>query len=161
CLRSILALLACSAPAAAADWPQWLGPHRDGTTEEKVAPWKEAPKVLWRMPVGEGHSSPVVAGGQVFLHTKVKDQDAEGAGAHDRKRGGELWRAASPRAKFPSLSGNGPQAPPAFAGGKLYTFGVTGVLTCWGADGKQLWQADCGKDFKPQKRSPADFGVAS
>lgn len=63
--------------ALAGDWPQWLGPTRDGVSPEKVAPWKEAPKKVWSAPVGEGHSSPVVAGGRVFIHDKVKDKDVE------------------------------------------------------------------------------------
>jgi outer membrane protein assembly factor BamB len=153
--------LMVTVPASAGDWPQWLGPRRDGTADEKVVPWKDPPKVVWSQPVGEGHSSPVVSGGKVFLHTKVKDQDAEDVRAYDAKTGMELWKATYPRAAFTSLFGNGPQATPTCADGKLYTFGVTGVLTCWDTDGKQLWQVDCGKDFKPQKRSPADFGVAS
>ena len=48
-------------PAFAEDWPQWLGPRRDNSSTEKVAPWKGKLQVLWRKPVGEGHSSPVIA----------------------------------------------------------------------------------------------------
>src|SRR5690349_21408316 len=63
--------------ALAEDWPQWLGPRRDNSSTEKVAPWKDKLKVLWRKPVGEGHSSPVVAKGRVFIHAKIKDKNAE------------------------------------------------------------------------------------
>jgi outer membrane protein assembly factor BamB len=160
-LRSFVVLFLSVAPAAAADWPQWLGPGRDGQTSEKVAPWKGDLKVLWRQPVGEGHSSPIVAGGKVFLHTKVKGKEEEQITAFDAKTGKELWKASNPRAPFTSPFGTGPQATPTFAGGRLYAYGVTGVLTCLDADGKQLWQVDTGKDFKPAKRFPADFGVAS
>ncbi len=59
----------------AADWPQWLGPNRDASTSEIIKPWKGELKVLWRQPVGEGHSSPVVAKGKVYLHTKVKNAE--------------------------------------------------------------------------------------
>ena len=52
-------------PARAGDWSQWLGPNRAASSKETVAPWKGEPKVLWRKPVGEGHSSPVVSGGVV------------------------------------------------------------------------------------------------
>jgi hypothetical protein len=87
---TLAGLLLLSALAAAADWPQWLGPTRDGVSTEKVAPWKEAPKVLWRQPVGDGHSSPVVAEGKVFVLAKVKDKDQEELRAFDAKTGKPL-----------------------------------------------------------------------
>jgi outer membrane protein assembly factor BamB len=146
--RSLLVLVAGCSVAAAADWPQWLGPHRDGSSPETVAPWKEAPKVLWSQPVGEGHSSPVVAGGRVFLHTRVKDKDEEQVTALDAATGKEVWHTAYPHEKFSSLFGNGPRATPAVVDGRVYAFGITGVLTCFEADGgKQLWQVDTLKTF--------------
>src|SRR5437588_7999196 len=91
-LHSFLAALLLVAPASAADWPQWLGPNRDNSSPEKVAPWKDRPGVLWRQPVGEGHSSPVVAAGRVFIHAKVKDRDEEVVVAFGATTGKELWR---------------------------------------------------------------------
>ncbi len=147
-LRSLLTLLLCTLAAPAADWPQWLGPRRDGSSPEKVAPWKKDPKVLWRQPVGEGNSSPVVAGGRVFIHAKVRDKNVEEVTAYDARSGKELWRTPYPRAAFKSLYGNGTRATPAVADGKVYTFGITGLLTCFAADtGKQLWQVDTLKEF--------------
>src|SRR5437879_487488 len=90
-LRSFALLVLVCGVAPAEDWPQWLGPHRDGSSSEKVSPWKEAPKILWRQPVGEGHSSPVVADGKVFLHTKAKGKDVEEVTAYDGGSGKELW----------------------------------------------------------------------
>src|SRR5262245_32695859 len=149
-LRTLLALSLGTTLAAAADWPQWLGPHRDGASSEKVAPWKEAPKVLWRQPVGEGHSSPVVAGGRVFLHVKVKDRDAEELLAFDAKTGKPLWMMSYPRDNFANPFGVGPRGTPAVVDGKVYTFGVTGMLTCFEVDkGKPVWQVDTAKEFKP------------
>ncbi len=147
-LRSWFALLLCAAVAAAGDWPQWLGPARNGSSPEIVAPWKEAPRAAWRQPVGEGHSSPVVAGGRVFLHTKVKDKEEEQVTAWDAATGKQLWQKSYPRAPFKSIFGNGPRATPAVVGDKVYTLGVTGVLTCWeAATGKQVWQVDTLKKF--------------
>ncbi|HLF95313.1 MAG TPA: PQQ-binding-like beta-propeller repeat protein [Planctomycetota bacterium] len=134
--------------ALADDWPQWLGPTRDNASPAAIAPWKDVPATAWRHPVGEGHSSPVVAGGRVFLHAKVRDRDEEEVIAWDAASGKELWRQAYPRAPFSSIFGLGPRATPAVSGEKLYTCGVTGILTCWEAtSGKRLWQVDTLKEF--------------
>src|SRR5262249_51231290 len=77
CPASLVVSFVLASLSLADDWPQWLGPNRDGTTKEIVAPWKGDLKVLWRVEVGEGHSSPVVAGGRVYLHTKDKTEDKE------------------------------------------------------------------------------------
>jgi outer membrane protein assembly factor BamB len=147
-----LTLLVCvsvTAPAWAEDWPQWLGPRRDNSSTEKVAPWKGQLKVLWRKPAGEGNSSPVVTGNRVFIHAKVKDKNVEEIVAFDAKNGEELWRTQYERAAFMSLYGNGPRATPAVVEDRLYAFGITGVLTCLETDkGKQVWQVDTLKQFK-------------
>jgi hypothetical protein len=158
-IGSLLVLLACLSAGRAADWPQWLGPQRDASSSEKVPAWKGSPKVLWRAPVGEGNSSPVVAEGRVFLHSKVKDGDDEEVVARDAKSGKELWRKTYMRPAFRARFGNGPRATPAAAGGKLYTYGITGVLTCWNAaDGKQLWQVDALTKFEAKN---IRFGASS
>jgi outer membrane protein assembly factor BamB len=147
-LRSLIALLVCSVVAVAGDWPQWLGPNRDGSSPEKVSPWKEAPKVLWRKPVGEGNSGPVVADGRVYIHAKVKNRNEEEVVAYDAKSGKELWRTSYKRPAFTSLFGNGARATPAVADGRVYTFGITGLLTCFdAAKGTKLWQVDTLKKF--------------
>jgi outer membrane protein assembly factor BamB len=147
--RSLLLVSLCVAAAPAADWPQWLGPDRDGSSSEIVLPWKDPLKVLWRKPVGEGHSSPVIAGGKVYLFTKVKDKDQEEISAYDAKSGDLLWHKAYDRAGFTSLFGVGPQATPAVADGRVYTYGITGVLACWDAgDGTEKWRIDALKELK-------------
>jgi outer membrane protein assembly factor BamB len=141
-------LLLCAAPAAAGDWPQWLGPTRDGVSPEKVAAWRDPPPVVWRQPVGEGHSSPVVAAGRVFLHTRQPGKDVEELTAFDAATGNVLWRTPYDRPAFKSFFGNGPRATPAVADGRVYTYGLTGMLTCFDAAGKQLWQVDALNEFK-------------
>jgi outer membrane protein assembly factor BamB len=139
---------AFASPLLAGDWPGWLGPNRDGSSPEKIAPWKEAPKAAWRVAVGEGHSSPVIAGGKVFLHTKVNGKDEEQLAAYDARTGKELWKKSYERGAFTSVFGVGPRATPLVAGDKVYTFGVTGILTCWQVeDGKQVWQVDTLREF--------------
>jgi outer membrane protein assembly factor BamB len=147
-IRSLILLAVFGFLAAAADWPQWLGPRRDGSSPEPVAAWEKAPKVLWRQPAGEGNSSVVVANGQAFVHAKVKGKNEEEVSAYYAATGNPLWQKSYPRAAFNYLYGNGPRATPAVAGDKLYTFGITGVLTCFEtATGKQIWQVDTMKQF--------------
>jgi outer membrane protein assembly factor BamB len=147
-LVSLVGPLLLGSPAAAGDWPQWLGPHRDAASPETVLPWKQPPEVLWRQPVGEGNSSPVVAGGRVFIHAKVKGRDEEEVTAFDAGSGRQLWRTSYPRAAFKSLYGNGPRATPAVANGRVYAFGITGVLSCFDAvAGNLVWQVDTLGEF--------------
>ncbi len=151
-MRSSLALSAflfTLSTATAADWPQWLGPRRDGSSEEVVMPWKQSPKILWKQPVGEGHSAPVVAVGKVFVFSKVADKDDEQVEAFDAVTGKRIWRQICQRGNFKGLYGNGPRGTPAVDNGKVYTFGITGVLTCLdAADGARLWQVDTLKQYQ-------------
>lgn len=88
-----LALLGLFATTSnAADWPQWLGPKRDGSTSEIVSPWKDKPKEAWRVKVGPGFSTPVIADGRVFIHAQDGTKDREVVFAFDAKTGKELWQ---------------------------------------------------------------------
>jgi outer membrane protein assembly factor BamB len=157
--RSLLALALLGCTATAADWPSWLGPNRDSASPEKVAPWKEAPKQLWKQPAGEAHSSPVVAGGKVYLFTKVANKEEEELTAYDAKKGDKLWSVSYERSKFSSFFGNGPRATPSVVDGRVYTFGSTGILTCFTADkGEKKWSVDTLKDFQAKNLF---FGASS
>jgi outer membrane protein assembly factor BamB len=157
----LLTALVClfAIPAAfAEDWPQWLGPRRDNSSTEKVAPWNGKPKVLWRKPAGDGHSSPIVAEGRVFIHAKVENKNEEEIVAFDAERGEELWRARYERVAFTSLFGNGPRATPVVVKDRLYAFGITGVLTCLDTKtGNKVWQVDTLSKFQAKNLF---FGMA-
>jgi outer membrane protein assembly factor BamB len=149
--RTVCVLLAGAAAARAGDWPQWLGPRRDGGTAEKVAPWKanEPPRALWRQAVGQGYSSPVVAGGRVFVHAGVQGKDEEEVVALDAATGKPVWKDRYARPAFRSTLGTGPRATPTVAGKRLYTMGINGLLSCYEvADGKRLWQVDLYKQLQ-------------
>jgi outer membrane protein assembly factor BamB len=150
-MRIVIATLVSvlgGANVLAADWPQWLGPNRNASSTEKVAAWKEAPKALWHVSVGEGHSSPVVADGRVFVLSKG-DGNTEVMACYNAESGKELWTKSYQRADFSSEFGNGPRATPCVVGKHVYTFGVTGILSCYDvADGTRNWQVDTLKDFK-------------
>jgi len=142
-------LMFSSLPVWAADWPQWLGPNRDNSSSEKIAPWTAPPKVLWRQSVGEGNSSPVVADGRVFVHAKIAGKNEEELLAFRAENGEPLWNAKYSRSAFKSLYGNGPRATPAVTDKHIYTFGITGVLSCFDvATGKQIWQVHTLKKFQ-------------
>jgi outer membrane protein assembly factor BamB len=154
-----VALLALTTDARAEDWTGWLGPHRDNSTTEKIAVWKDPPKLLWKVPAGEGNGSPIVADGKVFVHSKVAKKNLERVEAFDAKTGAPLWDKTYERPAFTSLYGNGPRATPAYSAGKVYTHGITGLVTCFDAkDGTQLWQVDTHKDYKVKNLF---FGVSA
>ncbi len=125
-----LTLMTFAAAASASDWPQWLGPNRDGTSPEIVSPWTKAPKVLWRVSVGEGHSSPVVRENRVYLHFKTPDKDEEQITAYDAATGHQVATYSYSRSPFTSPFGAGPRATSAVAAdGQVIAFGVTGLVT--------------------------------
>jgi outer membrane protein assembly factor BamB len=131
-----------------ADWPQWLGPQRNGASPETglLMDWpKEGPKVLWKVPGGDGYSSIAVAGGRAF--TLVQRGNDELVIALDAAGGKELWQTRSGPA-YLNKFGNGPRSTPAIDGGFVYAQSVSGPLLCLEAEtGKIVWQCDLLKTF--------------
>lgn len=164
----------------AADWPQFLGATRDGATPETVLPWKGELKSLWKQPVGEAHSSPVVANGIVYAFYQPAEKSnalasvggsmiypgfhseggsADALAAFDTKTGERIWEKSYDREEFKPLFGNGPRSTPAVAAGKVFTLGGTGILTCWDAKtGDINWKVDTLKDFKTRNLF---FGIST
>jgi outer membrane protein assembly factor BamB len=160
-MRHALLVLALAAPSPAADfhWPQWRGPARDGVVSAfpARASWPEALAPDWKLAVGTGHSSPIVAGGRVYQHSRQGEDEV--VRALDLGTGKELWRQSYAVAyeMNPAASGHGkgPKATPVLADGRLFTFGITGVLSAWdAASGRLLWR----KGFE---HSPPEFGAAA
>jgi outer membrane protein assembly factor BamB len=160
------ALLACiicasvgTAVSTAADWPQFLGPNRDSTSPDQVPAWKEKPKELWKVPVGEAHSSPVVANNIVYTFYKLKDSEEEALAAFDAKTGAKLWEKSYTRDKFTNVFGNGPRGTPCVDGDRVYSLGCTGILVCWDAKtGDIQWKLDTLKEFSAKNLY---FGVST
>jgi outer membrane protein assembly factor BamB len=93
----------------------------------------------------------------VFVHARVNGKDREELIALDPKTGKVLWRTRYDRGPYNSALNTGPQATPAVVGDRVYTYGITGFLTCFAADsGKQIWQVDA---FKKLKATLPQFGV--
>lgn len=158
--RSFFALsltLTLSLVSAAADWPQFLGPNRNNSTSDRVAPWKST-KTLWKQPVGPSHSSPVVANGLVYAFIQPGNKAADALAAYDAKTGDKKWEKSYDRDAFSPPFGEGPRGTPVIADGRVYTLGGTGVLACWDAKtGDVIWKVDTLKEFKAENLT---FGVS-
>jgi outer membrane protein assembly factor BamB len=150
---SLALMVGCATAARADDWPQWLGPTRNGGTSETVAPWKEdaPPKVLWRKAISAAYSSPVIAGGKVYVHTGVREKDAEEVIAFDLATGEVAWRDEYTRPRYRSILGSGPRATPTVSGKQLFTIGINGVLSCYDIEnGKRTWQVNLFERFEAE-----------
>ncbi|MBX7105523.1 MAG: PQQ-like beta-propeller repeat protein, partial [Gemmataceae bacterium] len=161
----LIALLFAALPARGDDWPQWMGPNRDGVWAETslLAKLPEAgPKVLWRAPVQLGYAGPAVAGGKVYVTDYVvKSGDTEAAPTKkndvdgtervlcmDSKSGKVLWTHEYP-CKYKISYPGGPRCTPTVDGDRVYTLGAEGNLCCLDANtGKVRWARELKKDYK-------------
>jgi outer membrane protein assembly factor BamB len=115
--------------------------------------------VLWKQPVGDSHSSPVVAGGVVYAFYKPKGKDADALAAFDAASGEKKWEKSYDRAKFDPPFGSGPRGTPAVDGDRVYTFGNTGILACWdAATGDVKWKVETLKEFNTRNLF---FGIST
>ena len=147
-----------SAALRAEDWPQWRGPNRDGVCGEtgllQTFP-TEGLKVRWRVPVGWGFASPVVAEGRVYLADSelIKPKATERLLCLDEKTGETMWthsyRVAYEDWAFDPTQEIGPVATPIVQDGKVYTLGRVGHLFCLdAASGEVLWKRNLGAAYQ-------------
>jgi outer membrane protein assembly factor BamB len=143
---AILVVSTKLAPAAVAqDWPQWRGPNRDGATASFRAPtsWPEELTQQWKVDVGLGYATPLLVGDRIYMYTRQHEDEVMMALNADS--GETIWRTTYP-APFkmnPATSrhGPGPKSTPTFADGRLFTLGMSGIVTAFDADtGRRLWQ---------------------
>ena len=131
------------APQPVPGWPQWRGPARDGSVTGLPVEWPATLTKQWEVPVGAGHSSPVISGSRVVV--LAREGEREVVRALDLSSGRLLWRAeydafytVNPAA---AAHGPGPKATPAISGGRVFTFGIGGVLSAFDlATGRLLWR---------------------
>ena len=156
---SLTLTLFLSLPAPAADWPQFLGPTRDGRSTETVSPWTGELKPLWSKPIGPAHSSPVVVNGVVYGFYETKGKNTDTLAGFDAKTGNKLWEQSYEREDFRPLFGYGPRGTPVVDGGSVFTLGGTGVLARWDAKtGDVKWKVDTLEQFKVENLA---FGVSA
>ena len=141
----------------AATWPQWRGPSRDGVAEAKApATWPATLTQKWKVAIGSGYATPIVANGRVYIHARSGEQET--ITAYDAATGKPLWNDAhaAPYKVNPAAAshGPGPKSSPVLANGRLYTLGISGILSCLdAASGKVIWRK------QPSPEQP-HFGVA-
>jgi len=125
----ILLLLTCVG-AQGEDWPQFLGPARNGVYSGPELPvsWpKSGPPLLWKIDVGQGFSGPVVARGRVILFHRRENRAI--VDSFDALTGKPVWSVDYPTDYRDDFGfDEGPRATPAIAGERIYTFGAEGVL---------------------------------
>jgi len=147
-LALVLSLL--SAAAYGGDWPQILGPNRNGiATDEKLADrWPVGrAKVIWHRETGSGYPGVAVAGGKLVLFHRVDDEEiAEGL---DAAMGKPQWKAAFPTTfRSDYSSDHGPRCVPVIHEDRVFLYGAGGNLHCLAmADGRKLWSRAAQKDF--------------
>lgn len=134
---------------AFADWPQFLGPSRNAVADKSSKlprSWPtEGPRVLWRIPVGEGFGGPAIFGDSVLL----LDREADTRDVLRRLRlsdGQEIWRY--PYDAPGKLSPNGSRTTPATDGRNVYCTGPFGDISAVAfKDGSLIWGAHLLKDW--------------
>ncbi len=136
--------------AAAGDWPQLLGPQRNGVApgEELATRWPaDGPKQLWTAPLGSGFSSPVVGGGKLIVFHRTGSN--ERVQALNPATGERLWKTDFPATYRATVSPDaGPRCSPVIHDGKVYLFGAAGDLHCVAlADGGRVWSRDVYGDY--------------
>lgn len=155
---SVIAILLCinTGNSFSQDWPQWRGTNRDSKVTGFKSPtsWPAELKQDWKVTVGSGDATPVLAGNKIYLNTRQGDQEA--VLCLDAATGKELWKNtyAAMAVTGPSASQHpGPRGTPALSNGKVVTFGASGILSCLDAStGKLLWRKD-----NPSNAFPAFF----
>ncbi len=132
-----------------ATWPQWRGPHRDGTVSGDAWPDSlQGPHLvrLWRIELPPSYSGPVVSADKVFV-TYTRNEKFEGVRALDRQNGKEVWRAewegAMQVASIGASMGSWIRATPAYDVAGLFVAGMRDVLVCLDPNtGVERWRAD-------------------
>lgn len=131
------------------DWPQWRGPMRTGHIAERIRipeSLPAEPKLIWRIKVGEGFASPVVAAGTVFyFDNQAGKETLHAITANDHR---ELWRAVVDDTFTDEQGPPGPRCTPVVDGDRVYAQSGKGELQCLQvADGRRLWRVNFTNDF--------------
>ncbi len=130
-------------PAAAQEWPQILGPHRNGSAPNtRVAPetWPAKATVKWEAQVGGGYAGVAISDGRVFAFHR--ESDSEVLSALDLATGQQRWTASWSTDYVSRINpDSGPRCVPTVSDGKVISYGAAGDLVCVSAsNGEIVWQ---------------------
>lgn len=153
-----LLLAAAEKSEALPEWPQILGPQRNGLSAEKnlIDEWPTGgPKELWRVPGGVGMSGLAISRGRLI--TLVQKEDQQFVVALDAATGKPQWeREIAP--KYRNSMGDGPRGTPTISGDQVFVFTGEGILAALSFnDGKVLWSHNVLKELDGKE---ADYGMA-
>lgn len=144
----VIILLASVSNIYAQDWPQYLGPDRNGVSAQKgiLRSWpQQGPEILWTVNVGIGFGGPIVKDGKVYLLDR-DDKVGDKLRCLDLSNGKELWNFAydSPGSvMFP-----GSRSVPTIDGNLIYSCGPYGNLYCIDINShKPVWNKNVWTDF--------------
>lgn len=147
-----------SSSASGEEWPQFLGPQRNGISMETglMEAWPEGgPPEVWRVPGGVGMSGLAISQGKLL--TLIQNEEHQTVVALDPKDGARLWETPIAPA-YSNAMGDGPRATPTIAGSRVFVFSGQGILAALNlADGKLLWKTDALAQFQAAE---ADYGMA-
>ena len=162
---AILLALLCLTESEAGDWPQILGPARNGvaTGETLGTDWpQEGPPLLWKRKVGRGYAGAAVRGDLaiLFYRDSHEGRDQEIVEAVRPVDGRSLWKVGMAAHFTPSLfpAEDGPLCVPLVTEDRAFVFGGGGDLAAIDTKaGKILWQRDLYRQYRTRGGS-IDFG---
>ncbi len=143
------------------DWPQFLGPHSDGSSAEQgvdPARWNPTPPIVWILPLGVSYGGPTIAAGRMFQFDRY--DSVERLTCYEAETAKELWRWES-TVRYDDMYGynNGPRCSPIVDGDHVFLYGVTGQLSCVnGTTGLTVWTKNLVSEYGVVSNF---FGVAS
>lgn len=141
------------------DWPQFLGPNRNGVSDETELTDTfpaDGAIVAWRQPLGPGMSGVAISGGMAF--TLYQTETNQVLVALDAMTGKKKWEENVAPA-YKNAMGNGPRATPTVHDGQVYAYTGEGILVAADAtSGKQAWSVNAPKELFGKAM---DYGMAS
>jgi hypothetical protein len=146
-LGAMLLLSVSLGAAPAGEWARFRGPNGSGLSEATRVPVEFGPErnLLWRLPLPQGHSSPILFGNRIYL-TGMRQGETLVTIAIDRSTGKILWEREAPRVKTNVVDKrNNPASPsPAVEENGVYVFFPDYGMVAYDAAGKQLWTMPLG-----------------